>query len=307
MYTQKPLISVVIPAYNEERYIKKTLFSLQKQIYPNFEVIVVDNQSTDHTASLALAHGARVIYESRKGVAYARQAGFLVAQGSIIATTDADTVVPPDWLSRIAKQFSRTKRTVGLTGVYYFSSGSLVSQLIIRMLWSWFGRAAWEFATIGGRRAFLIGSNCAVRKDAFMACGGFNTDLAALEDWDLGMRIRKLGRVKFDPSILVCTSGRRFSHGFLPGLSHYAYNYIAWIVLKQPALTRFRDIRYERSAVGNAIAFTIAVCLCFFGYAALFRPQFVAQAKIMKTVGTQIKFVTTMVQTNVWKATKAPF
>ncbi len=100
-------VSVVVPAYNEERYLGRCLAALARQTYPadRFEVIVVDNGSTDATAELARRYGVRVIAEPRKGVAYARQTGFEAARGEVIASTDADTVVPPFWVSRIAAHF----------------------------------------------------------------------------------------------------------------------------------------------------------------------------------------------------------
>jgi glycosyltransferase involved in cell wall biosynthesis len=308
MDTIQPLISVVIPAYNEERFLKKTLLSLQKQTYPNFEVIVVDNGSTDKTADIAKAHGARVISEPQKGVARARQTGFLASSGELIAMTDADTIVPPDWLKRITEHFSKDKKIIGLTGVYYFYSGSIFSRLTVKILWSWFGQIVWQIIALAGQRPFLTGSNCAVRKEVFLACGGFNTKLAALEDWDLGIRLRQFGDIKFDPSLIVLTSGRRYSRGFLAGLLHYLYNYLAWQVFKSPVLTKFPDIRSERSFIANFLML-IAVCLfCLITYSAILNPQFSAQAKIIQyNVSTKIKQVTTIMQTNVWKVQKASF
>ena len=84
---ETPFISVVIPAYDEEKYLPRSLASLDSQTYPRprFEVIVVDNASTDRTAEIARAHGARVVREERKGVGRARQSGAEAAQGEIIA------------------------------------------------------------------------------------------------------------------------------------------------------------------------------------------------------------------------------
>src|SRR4029077_2365310 len=100
---EQPRVSVVVPAYNEEKNLPLALASLLNQELKDFELIVVDNGSTDETPVIAKKLGARVIGENRRGVAHARQAGFLSSKGGIIATTDADTVVPPDWLSRIVR------------------------------------------------------------------------------------------------------------------------------------------------------------------------------------------------------------
>ena len=84
-------VSVVIPAYNEEALIYRTLESLRKQDYQgDIETIVVDNKSTDGTARVAKALGATVVREERKGYIYALMCGFEHATGEILITTDAD-------------------------------------------------------------------------------------------------------------------------------------------------------------------------------------------------------------------------
>jgi glycosyltransferase involved in cell wall biosynthesis len=90
-----PRVSVVIPAYNEERYLFDCLESIRKQDYPGvYEVTVVDDASTDDTARIALDWGATVVHESRRSPACARQKGAEVASGDIIAFIDADTRAP---------------------------------------------------------------------------------------------------------------------------------------------------------------------------------------------------------------------
>lgn len=98
--------SVVIPAYNEEKVIGDCLRAVLAQDYPAsaYEVIVVDNASSDHTADLVRTDfpQVRLVQEERHGIAYARMAGNRAANNEIITATDADTLVPPRWLSRMA-------------------------------------------------------------------------------------------------------------------------------------------------------------------------------------------------------------
>jgi glycosyltransferase involved in cell wall biosynthesis len=113
------MISVVVPAYNESELIQTTLESLFKQDYKgDFEVVVVDNNSTDNTAEIARRLGVRVVFCSQKGVAHARQAGAEAAQGSIIVQADADTMYPEGWLSRIQSQFDRHPNAVAVAGTF---------------------------------------------------------------------------------------------------------------------------------------------------------------------------------------------
>src|SRR3990170_4121965 len=117
------IISVVIPAFNEEKLFPQCLESLKNQNYAGkCEVIVVDNASTDSTARVAGEFGAKVVFCPRRGVVYARQAGAQVASGDIIVQGDADTVYPKDWLSRIARHFVSHPRSVALAGSFVYKN-----------------------------------------------------------------------------------------------------------------------------------------------------------------------------------------
>ena len=134
------LTSVVIPAYNEEQYLGHCLAALARQTCPadRFEVIVVDNGSTDATAEIARRYGGvRVIAEPRKGVAHARQAGFATARGAIIASTDADTVVPPFWVERIMEHFRADPALGAVYGPVHWPDGRPMEQLLVRYPVTW--------------------------------------------------------------------------------------------------------------------------------------------------------------------------
>lgn len=201
-------ISVVIPALNEEELLGACLESLRAQEcdFP-FEIIVVDNSSTDATPAIARQYGARVIQEPTPGIARARAAGFAAARGSIIASTDADTVLPPYWLARIREQFLVNPDAVGIGGIWEYVDGPAAMRLavnkVVNRLMPLIIRTApwlWSFS----------GFNFAVRKKAYEACGGFNLDLRYGEDWDLGKRLRRVGRVIADLDLMVKTSGMAF-------------------------------------------------------------------------------------------------
>src|SRR3989344_3356913 len=106
-------ISVVIPAYNEEKLIGKCVDSLKKQDYPkeNFEIIVVDHRSTDKTSEIAKQHGANLLRftEDKATIGSTRQFGSESAKGQIIAYVDADSVPAMDWLLRINKHMQNEK------------------------------------------------------------------------------------------------------------------------------------------------------------------------------------------------------
>ena len=128
--TGKPFISIVVPAYNEEYALPATLAALKAQRYDGeFEIIVVNNASTDSTPLIAENAGCRVVNQPRKGYVHALSAGFTAARGEIIASTDADTLVKPDWIQRMAGVLSRPG-VVACGGVFEFSDGSRTIRLL---------------------------------------------------------------------------------------------------------------------------------------------------------------------------------
>src|SRR5688572_27853971 len=116
-FEDMPFMSVVIPAYNEEHYLSGCLESLQKQTYrrDRFEIVLADNNSKDKTAEIGRKYGAKVIKVRKQGHVFALRAGIESAKGEIVAATDADTIVSPNWLELIEKVF-RDKEVVAVTG-----------------------------------------------------------------------------------------------------------------------------------------------------------------------------------------------
>lgn len=235
------LISVVIPAYNEEKYLGRCLAALARQTYPanRFEVIVVDNNSTDATAEIAQRYGVRVIAEPRKGVAYARQAGFAAARGAIIASTDADTVVPPFWVARIAAHFQANPALGAAYGPVYWPDGRRIEQLLVRYPVTW---GLWASNRV--RRSLWWGSNFAVRREVFWAAGGFPVQWGAGsgEDTELARRVRRIAPVRFDPDLVVHASSRRMREGWANVGKRMAVSIANRVVLQRPPLP-FLDIR----------------------------------------------------------------
>lgn len=219
----KPSVSVVIPAYNEEKYIEKVLQSLTLQTYKDFEVIVVDNNSSDSTGKIARKYGARVIFQKKRGLPLARQTGFMIAKGDIIVSTDADAVVQPDWLEKIKKEFDADLNLVGYGGMYRLYSGPVTSRIAVEHGMYYL----YSLGRIFSNGWVLIGPNFAVRRDAFLRVGGFDTTLFQGEDIDISQKLQKVGKVVLDKDLYVLVSGRRFKDGLIPGLISYGLNWPA--------------------------------------------------------------------------------
>ncbi|MCE5333526.1 MAG: glycosyltransferase [Desulfobacteraceae bacterium] len=110
-----PAISVAVCTYNGSRTIRDTLEGLKKVDYPNFEVIVVNDGSTDHTESIAKEYGFRVISIPNGGLSNARNVGMRAAKGEIVAYIDDDAIPDPQWLTYLAATFLTTDH-VGVGG-----------------------------------------------------------------------------------------------------------------------------------------------------------------------------------------------
>ena len=203
-------ISIIIPAHNEEKYLEETLRYVSEQNYPDFEIIVVDNNSTDRTKEIAESFGVKVFSEKNKGTGWAREKGRLEASGEILAFLDADCLPDPDWLSRGVKYFESNKDVVAVTGPYdYFDSLFWYRNflmLIQKYIYSFFNILLQKL----GIGAVIIFGNCFMRASALEKIGGIDTSIIFYgDDTDIAKRISKEGKVVFDSKLLMKGSSRR--------------------------------------------------------------------------------------------------
>lgn len=232
----KPKISVVIPAYNEEKYIGKCLASLQKQTFKDFEVIVVDNNCTDKTAEIAKTYGVRVIREKVQGMIPARERGFAQAQAEIIARTDADTRVPSNWLSRIYRHFRLHDNLVGLTGGFYFQQKSKMQN---RFLQKFIDGYMSNMKFVLGHYP-LNGPNYAVRKSVWEKILAHKDDKLVHEDIDLSCHLFDLGEIRYVKDLRVNYSLRRWKRNFWKTTLDYSKRVIQTVVIHQPKINKYK-------------------------------------------------------------------
>lgn len=198
-------ISIVIPVYNEEKQLADCLRAIAQQKLKPFEVIVVDNNSTDRTVQIAKRFAfVKVITAKRQGVVYARDRGFNAARGDVIGRIDADTRLPADWTRQVASIFDdRSVDAVSGAMRYYdvpFSRTFSKIDLLFRR----------RTARLMGDEVFLQGASMAVRKRAWLACRGHMCHQPGLhEDFDLAIHLAQAGRrVVFDETLVADITAR---------------------------------------------------------------------------------------------------
>jgi glycosyltransferase involved in cell wall biosynthesis len=236
-------ISVIIPAYNEGKYIGACLEGIIKNAPENLkEIIVVNNASTDNTAAVASSFAkVRVVNEPQKGLTKARQRGLLEASGDLLAFVDADSMVPENWFEVLNREFNADENLVCLSGPYIYFDIPAWHRWMIKHLY--YGMLAKFIYFFTGYMA--SGGNFVARKDALLKIGGFDTSIVFYgEDTDIARRLHKVGKVKFCNEFFMPTSGRRFSsEGTINTGAKYVANYTSIMFTNKPVMKKYKDIR----------------------------------------------------------------
>lgn len=220
--------SVVVPAYEEADTLGRALAALSGQ---DAEVVVVAG-GTDGTAEVAAAHEAvdLVVRDEGRGPGAARNRGASKASGDVLLFTDADTVVPPDWVGRHLAHYDR-EEVVGVGGPARPLDGGLADELLFTVLSDWWYRVSWPLGFVQ-----QPGFNCSVRRGAFEAVGGYDESIAFQEDTDLSLRLKREGTIAYDPDCVVRTSPRRErDEGYLGLMLRNLRGYVRQFVLDRSA------------------------------------------------------------------------
>ncbi len=214
-------VSLVIPVYNEEKYIEKCLMSVKDQEEKPDEVIIVDNNSTDNTILIAKKFGVRILKETKQGITPTRNKGFNNAKYDIIARCDADSILPSDWIKKIKENF-KTHNIDALTGlgvVYDLIPGQNISY-----------KPYFDFVKlIQNGKETLWGPNMAIKRSVWNKVKNelCMNDKEVHEDIDLAIHVLKnKGKILRDDSLVVKVSSRRLKYHTLSLLVEYPYRMI---------------------------------------------------------------------------------
>ncbi len=191
--------SIIIPAYNAQKTLAECVSACLAQDYPDFEVIVVDDGSTDDTGAIAKQfEGVRYHLQSNGGPSSARNAGAQLASGNLLVYTDADCVPHTSWLRQLVAGFGEGIVAVG--GTYAIANPASRLARVVQ------AEIALRHGQFKGDVDFLGSFNVAYRRAAFDAVGGFDESYrqASGEDNDLAYRLQDQGgRMVFSPRAVV--------------------------------------------------------------------------------------------------------
>lgn len=196
--TQQPFISIIIPAFNAQKFIGTCLEVLLSQDYPKnkYEIIIIDNGSSDQTLDIVRTYPVKYFIKEKCNISSLRNWGANQALGEIFAFIDADCIAPKDWLLQICilLQFNN----VGAVGCWYALPES---NTLIERTWDMLTYARKERI---GPIDWVPSSNFIIRKEIFEQINGFNEYLITSEDVDICQRIIKIGRIIYShPKLAV--------------------------------------------------------------------------------------------------------
>ncbi len=202
-------LSIVIPVYNEENHLTACLDAVAKQIVMPNEVIVVDNNSTDRSISIAKSYSfVKILHEKKQHQTYAQRLGFDMAKGDIIGRIDADTVLPRNWTKKVIRVFEQSRDTLAITGdadpydVPLKFIGSFAFRLYHQLI-----------SKLFSGHTMLWGGNMAIRKSAWQSVRdrlAYRPDI--WEDYELSFALARLGKISHVAGLKVSCSFRAAHH-----------------------------------------------------------------------------------------------
>ena len=233
------MITFIIPCYNEEKHIKDCIRSIRKHVwYIPYEIIVVDNNCTDRTAEIAEEELAKVIKEPRKGVVYARQAGYEASRGFLIANIDADSKITDGWIWEALSRLSNDN-TVAVTGPLEYEGASFGLRIMTKLYYM-IAKLSNDYVGV-----FLQGGNAIIKKSALDKVGGYDLNIAFYgEDTMTAKRIQHLGKIEFNTRMITTTSPRRLEEqGIISTTWMYLTNYFSVTFKNKSTTNDYKDFR----------------------------------------------------------------
>lgn len=221
------MISVVIPAWNEEKYIATCIEHLLNQTVKADEIIIVDNNSTDRTVEIAQNYPVTIVHEKIQGITPARNLGLNTARGEYILRTDADTRAPHTWIESMMESFKKHPDAVAVTGplTFYDLPGAKKESYKATIKYSKISRKLYGHEV-------LTGPNMGIKKDAWEKIKNSVCldDRYMHEDIDISIHLSRVGKIYFDYDIKTAISARRIKYNPGSFFIGYAFKHIPMIL-----------------------------------------------------------------------------
>lgn len=235
MPLQKPLISIIIPTFQEEKYIGSILAKLRR-LKPQVEIIVVDGGSSDNTVQIAKRFTDKVFQIHERGISAAKNYGAKKADSNVLVFLDADAHPDADFISKVLKTLNHSgivAATCNIMPIQGKSSEYVFSRLYNLMI-----------RFVCGFKPHSQGKFFAVKRAPFSSVNGFDDALPCLEDHDLAFRLSKLGKVVFISDLTVYEFPRRFRRvGLFRVVSTWFIDYVSFILRGKPLSTAWSPVR----------------------------------------------------------------
>lgn len=233
-------LSIVIPAWNEEKLLPATLAAIHRaaetSLLPaaiEWEVVVCDNNSTDSTADIARAAGARVVSEPINQIGRARNTGAAAAKGEWILFVDADSQPSSGLLAKMASTMA-DPGVIGGGSLLRMETRGIGPRLMLKL---------WEMTS--RRLKYAAGSFFFVRADAFRETGGFDTAFFAAEEIDLSVRLKRLGHLRTPRQRMVILTGFPLETSARKLSMHSAASHLGFML--RTVFTRGRTLRQRQA------------------------------------------------------------
>ncbi|MGB9883366.1 MAG: glycosyltransferase family 2 protein [Microgenomates group bacterium] len=231
-------ISIIIPVYNEEKYIEKALNSLVCQEERADEIIVVDNNCTDKTIEIVKKFKnklpLKIIKEKIQGITPARNKGFNNANGNILVKFDADGQLPKNWIKKVKNIFKKDKKIVAYSNHFYLYDMRFFNRCLLpSILYQFF------FKILSGY-GVLLGPAFAIRRNVWEKIKNeiCLDDKKVHEDIDITIHISPFGKIYIDKELIINVSSRRIKYNPLSFFIVYPIRFLQMLASHRKQLSQ---------------------------------------------------------------------
>lgn len=243
-------LTIVIPAYNEQSYLRACLNSIAAQSEAPDEVIMIDNNSTDNTVEIAKNYPfVKVLSEPRQHQVFAQQLGFNAARGDLIGRIDADTVLPQHWVKAVKQAFAADNNLAAIKGTGH--PYDVYSKVLSKKIFQGYNKLA---GVVAGH-TMLWGANCVLRNSHWQKVKDqvlLRNDI--WEDYDLAFCLAKYGKIEVLDGIEVGTSFRAVHKSFFKQFEYQFRSIRTFYLRRGPFLAAIFGALWVSMAVFYPIA-----------------------------------------------------